>query len=164
MVTQTSTPGLPESFPMYHLAQFNVARFRYPSDHPGLEGFTSRLDSVNALAESSPGFVWRFQDETGNAMAVQAFDDPRVLLNLSVWETWEHLKAYVYSGGHLEVMRRRAEWIEPHAEPHLVMWWVAAGHIPTIEEAKARLDRLRTEGPTRDAFTPRTIKKTSLPT
>ena len=151
------TAVVAEFFPMtHHLAQFNVARFIQDSkDHPANADFVANLDPVNAEAEAAAGFVWRLQDEDGDAMSYRAFDDPKVLLNLSVWEDWDSLKAYVYSGGHVEIMRRRSEWMERHTEPHLVMWWVPAGTVPTVDEAVERLLRLRSQGPSAEAFTPR---------
>ena len=137
----------------YHLAQLNVARALAPLDDPLLAGFMARLDDINALADRSPGFVWRLQSETGNATDIQATKDPCLLVNLSLWESLESLFDYVYRSGHAEVMRRRKEWFEPRRGPHLVLWWVPAGRLPTVEEALERLDRLRREGPTAEAFT-----------
>ena len=136
-----------------HVAQVNIALPRQALDSPALAEFVANLEPVNALADAAPGFVWRLQDESGDATAIQAFDDERLIINMSVWESVEALWDFVYDGGHLEVMRRRREWMTKLAEMHMALWWVPAGHIPTIEEAKDRLDHLREHGPTADAFT-----------
>ena len=136
----------------YHLAQFNIARARKPMEDPAMADFVAQLDAVNALADAAPGFVWRLQDASGNASAIQGFDDPRMLVNLSVWESAEDLFAYVYKSGHAKVMARRRDWFERGDGPTMVLWWVPAGHIPGVEEAKARLDALRRDGPGPVAF------------
>ena len=136
-----------------HLAQLNVGRLRAPMDDPIIDDFRTNLAPINALAEVSPGFVWRLQDDSGNATDIQVFDDELVIINLTVWESIEPLWSYVYGGGHLEVMRRRREWMAKLDEIHMALWWVPAGHIPTIEEAEERLNHLRTHGPSDRAFT-----------
>ena len=117
-----------------------------------LADFVARLEAVNALADASPGFVWRLQSDEGDATSIRAFDDERLITNMSVWESIEALWDFVYDGDHLAVMRRRREWFE-RIEMHMCLWWVPAGHIPGLEEAKERLARLRAEGPTPHAFT-----------
>jgi hypothetical protein len=140
--------------PAHHLAQLNIAAPRFRIEDPRMEGFVSRLDAINALAEAAPGFVWRLVgDGTNDATGLR---DPRLgnqIVNLSVWESHEALRAYVYGSGHLEVLRRRAEWFELPTRAHLVLWWVPAGHIPSLSEAVDRLDLLREHGPTAQAFT-----------
>lgn len=140
----------------YHLAQMNIARMLAPLDSPVMADFVGQLDAINALAESSPGFVWRLQTEDGDATAIRPYDDDRVIVNMSVWESPEALHAYVYQSGHVEVMRRRREWFSRMADAMLVLWWIPAGHRPTVPEAVARLDLLRERGPTAEAFTFRT--------
>ncbi len=115
--------------------------------------FVARLDEINALAESMRGFVWRLQDGSGNATLIQAFDDPHILVNMSVWASIEDLFDYVYKTAHTKVMARRREWFDMPSDRHVVLWWVPAGHTPDIEEAKARLEKLRRKGPTAEAFT-----------
>ncbi len=137
----------------WHLAQLNVGQLRAPIEHPDSAGFADNLDLVNARAEAAPGYVWRLQDEGGNATAFSRDGDPLRILNLSVWESVDALKAFTYNGDHVEFMRRRGEWFEPRDAPHLVMWWIPAGHEPTIEEAEERLALLQADGPSRDAFT-----------
>jgi hypothetical protein len=136
-----------------HLAQVNIALPREPLDSPALAEFVANLEPVNALADSAPGFVWRLEDESGDATSIRAFDDERLIINMSVWESIEALWAFVYDGGHLEVMRRRREWMTKLAESHQVLWWITAGTIPTPAEARERLERLRADGPTPYAFT-----------
>ena len=111
------------------------------------------LDPVNALADAAPGFVWRLQTDEGNATSVPFNDDPMVIINMSVWESVEALSDFVYRSAHTEVMRRRAEWFHRSADAYVVLWWVPAGHEPTVEEAAARLESLRASGPTPFAFT-----------
>ncbi|MBI3769172.1 MAG: DUF3291 domain-containing protein [Deltaproteobacteria bacterium] len=137
----------------FHLAQANVARMRAPLDSAIMEGFRSQLDQINAIADGSPGFIWRLQTDEGNATAIRAYEDERVLFNMSVWESFEALHRYVYRSGHAAPLRSRRQWFEPLAGPILVLWWVPAGYIPSIEEAKARLAILKARGPTVEAFT-----------
>lgn len=118
-----------------------------------MSGFAARLDSLNALADASPGFVWRYQTEAGNATEVRVFADELILFNMSVWETIESLEDYVYRSNHLEALQKRAEWFERPARPPLVLWWVNAGHIPSVGEAKDHFDLLWRDGPTPAAFT-----------
>jgi len=137
----------------WHLAQVNVATLREPIDSPRLATFVERLEPVNALAEGSPGFVWRLQGEHGDATDLQVFDDDRIIVNLTVWESFEALRGFVFAADHAEVLRRRREWFEPMAEAHLAVWWIPAGTTPTVDDAKARLEILRRNGPTPEAFT-----------
>lgn len=137
----------------YQLAQLNIARFRMPQDHPINNDFVNNLDRVNKIAESQPGFVWRFTGEGNDALDVQAFDDPNIAVNMSVWSDLESLGAFVYRNQeHLAIMRRRNDWFEK-IKIHLVLWWLEEGHIPTIDEAKHRLEKLLMHGPTKEAFT-----------
>ena len=136
-----------------HVAQVNIALPREPLDSPALAEFVANLEPVNALADSAPGFIWRLADESGDATSIKAFDDDRLIINMSVWESIEALWRFVYDGGHLDVMRRRREWMTKLAETHMALRWVPHGHIPTIEEARERLDHLRAHGPSERAFT-----------
>lgn len=138
---------------MYHLAQLNIAHALAAMDHPIMEGFASRLDEINALAESSPGFVWRLQSDSGNATDILAFDDPTLLLNISVWTSTEALESYVYAGEHIALMKQRKQWFRRPEGPHMVLWWIEAGSLPSIDEAKERLALLRAQGPSAMAFT-----------
>jgi Domain of unknown function (DUF3291) len=136
----------------FHIAQLNIGRIRGPIDSPIMAEFVALLDPVNAVADASPGFVWRLQTEDGNATAVRPYEDDSIAVNMSVWESIDDLAAFVYRSGHVDVMRRRREWFVP-IKPYMVLWWVPAGELPTIEEAQERLDHLRVHGPTPYAFT-----------
>ena len=136
----------------YELAQLNIALMKEPLESPRMADFVANLDRINTLAESSPGFVWRMQSEEGNATAFRPLGED-VLVNISVWRDVQSLNKYVYQSAHVEIMRRRKEWFERMREAWFVLWWVPRGHRPTIAEAAAKLDLLRTKGPTQDAFT-----------
>jgi Domain of unknown function (DUF3291) len=112
----------------------------------------AQLDTINALAEQSPGFVWRLQSDSGNATDIPYNNDPLTLVNMSTWESIEALRDFTYRSGHVAVLRDRAKWFEPHAAPHYCLWWIPAGHIPTVKEAQERLDHYRRNGPTGHAF------------
>jgi heme-degrading monooxygenase HmoA len=137
----------------HHLAQVNIALLRAPLDGPELAGFVALLEPLNALADRSPGFVWRLQTEDGDATAVRPFDDHRMLVNLSVWESLEALRDFVYASRHLDAMRRRREWFHRLAIPYLALWWVPPGTVPTVAEARRRLELVQRQGPGPDAFT-----------
>ena len=136
-----------------HLAQVNIARMKGAFEDDVMAGFRARLDEINALADRSPGFVWRLQTDEGNATYLRPFDDDRILVNMSVWESVEHLKDYAYRTAHAEVLRQRQEWFERLDRPVVALWWVPAGHRPSMDEARKRLARLEAEGPTPFAFT-----------
>jgi Domain of unknown function (DUF3291) len=140
----------------FHLAQVNIGRLRAPIDDPIMEGFRSQLGPINALADSSPGFVWRLQTEEGNATAIRPYADGRMAINMSVWESLEALQRFVYKSAHVAPLRDRQLWFEPIDGPILALWWIPAGHIPTVDEAKERLQILEERGPSPDAFTFRT--------
>jgi hypothetical protein len=142
-----------------HLAQLNIARFRYPLDSPGMKGFMDGLEPVNALADASPGFVWRLAGEAGQgATDIRGPFGDDVIVNLSVWESVEALRNFTYHSGHLDYLRRRREWLHHDGiDAHLVLWWVDQGHVPTLDEAAQRLAHLVTHGPTGYAFTLRTV-------
>ncbi|MEL7478049.1 MAG: DUF3291 domain-containing protein [Pseudomonadota bacterium] len=136
-----------------HLAQLNIARAKYPLDAPEIKDFVDNLDVVNATAEQSEGFVWRLKDESGDATSIQAFDDPSLLINMSVWTCPDSLKDFMFRTHHRDFMRRKGEWFEKLNEDSYVLWWIEEGHIPTTEEAKARLQHLREHGDSPYAFT-----------
>lgn len=137
----------------YHLAQVNMGRIKAPLDSEVMKGFMSRLDEINALADQSPGFVWRLQTSTGNATYFRPYpEDDSILLNMSVWESIETLKHYVYKTAHAELLRHRQEWFEKFSGVYLALWWVPAGHVPSIDEAKKRVAHLNAHGPTQFAF------------
>jgi hypothetical protein len=135
----------------------NIGRFRAPIESPIMEGFRTQLDPINALADRSPGFVWRLQAEDGNATSIRpSVKDPLLAINLSVWESLAALQDFVYKSHHVGTLRERHQWFEPMEGPILTMWWIAAGRIPTVEEAMDRLAYLKIHGPTAHAFTFRT--------
>jgi hypothetical protein len=137
---------------MKHLAQINVGRLLYPQDDPRVAEFFDNLDRVNAAAERMPGFVWRLQDDSGNATSISAFDDPTLLLNMSVWESAEAFEKFVWQTVHAKFYRKRTGWFEQHAAPHFAMWWIEPGHIPTPAEGRARLEHLISHGSSDHAF------------
>lgn len=135
-----------------HIAQVNIARARAPLDDPLMAGFVARLDDINALAEKSAGFVWRLKTEQGDASSIRPYEDERIMINLSVWQSPEHLKQYVYRSAHAQVLRERKTWFERFDDVHLALWWIAPGQIPTIAEAKERLHHLQVHGESEYAF------------
>ena len=137
----------------YHLAQLNIARMLQPLDHPQLAGFVAKLDEINALADAAEGFVWRLQDEDGDATSIRPFPDEMLIVNMSVWESVEALFDYTYRTAHAKVMSQRKQWFEMMGDSHMVLWWVPAGDIPSVDEAKQKLELLQRQGPTADAFT-----------
>jgi Domain of unknown function (DUF3291) len=136
----------------YHLAQVNIARARAPLHTPLMAPFVERLDTVNALAEASPGFVWRLRAQPGSTTYITA-GDARLIVNMSVWESLDALREYVFRTDHATVMRRRAEWFEAMTKAHLAVWWIPAGHEPTLGEARERIAHLRARGEGPAAFT-----------
>jgi Domain of unknown function (DUF3291) len=138
---------------MRHLAQANIARQRGPLDSPVMRGFVVALDPVNRIAERSPGFVWRLGSSQSHGATTLCDGSFPVIVNLSVWESYEALHAFVYHSPHGAYLRRRARWFEPSPQPSTVLWWVEAGQRPTVEEALRRLRHLRAHGPSPRAFT-----------
>jgi heme-degrading monooxygenase HmoA len=121
-------------------------------DGPVMAGFKAALEPVNELADLAPGFVWRLATEDGDATAIRPYEDERMMVNMSTWESLESLRAFVYTSGHTAVMRSRKQWFEK-LDTYLVLWWVPAGHEPTVDEAKERLEHVARNGPTPYAFT-----------
>ncbi len=136
----------------YELAQLNIAAMKDPLESRGMADFVSNLDRINALAESSPGFVWRLQTDQGNATSLRPLGD-MTLVNLSVWRDLESLQTFVYKSAHAHIMTRRKEWFERIADAYFVLWWVPQGIRPSFTEAAERLAVLRAKGPTPAAFT-----------
>jgi hypothetical protein len=137
----------------HHLAQLNIGLPIEPVDSQRLAGFMAQLEPINALADAAPGFVWRLQTEDGDATAIRPFEDDRLIVNMSVWRSVEDLADFVYRTAHAAVMRQRRQWFVPMREAYTVLWWVPAGHRPSLEDATARLEMLRTSGPSAAAFT-----------
>ena len=140
----------------YELAQANIGRLKFPLDSPELKDFVAALDPVNATSDTAEGFVWRLQSDSGNATDVPVLGDDWLIINMSVWRDTDTLTAFMYQGQHRELLARRREWFERVREAMTVLWWVPAGHRPTVTEAEDRLLHLRTHGPTPYAFTLRT--------
>jgi hypothetical protein len=150
MSTPDPRPGAPAEF---HLAQVNIGILLAPLTSPEIADFVAALEPINALADASPGFVWRLQSEAGDATDIRAFDDDRIMINMSVWRSLEDLRDFVYRSRHVDVLRRRGDWFERMSEAYLALWWLPAGRLPTAEEAVWRIDLLRRSGPTAEAFT-----------
>ncbi len=136
----------------WHLAQANVARRRYPLEDPRMAAFTGRLEEINALAERSPGFVWRYVDESGNATDTRVLDDDELVFNMSVWSSLDALRAFAYRSDHRELLRDRGQWFHPAPGPQLALWWVPVGHRPSVAEGERALRRIQRDGPTPAAF------------
>jgi hypothetical protein len=136
----------------YDIAQLNVGRTVAPIDHARLAGFVARLDEINALAEHSPGFVWRLQGDNGNNTDLKVTADPHFIVNLSLWESIEDLYAFTYRSDHKTVFARRFDWFERRGSPNHVMWWLPKGTIPDVTDALRRLGLLTELGPTSEAF------------
>ena len=136
----------------FELAQLNIAVMKEPLESPSMADFVASLDRINALAEAAPGFVWRLQTEEGDATAMRPMGED-TLVNMSVWRDIESLNRYVYGTAHVDIMRRRKEWFERMRDASVVLWWVRQGHRPTVPEAIAKLELLRTRGSTAEAFT-----------
>lgn len=143
--------------PTHHLAQINVSRLLAPLDSPRLADFVANLEPINALADHSPGFVWRLQSNGGNATDIQLFDDRMIIVNMSVWTDFDSLKAFAFQSAHAPIMKRRREWFAQFPTAYMALWWIEAGHTPTLPEARERLEHLDQHGPTAFAFTFRQV-------
>ena len=137
----------------YHLAQLNVGTARGATDSQVMAGFMAGIETVNALADAAPGFVWRLADGDGPGATALRPCGPDLMVNMSVWQTMAALRDFVYRNGpHLDYMRRRREWFHRMTDHHLVLWWIPAGHIPSLSQALSRLELLRRDGPSPLAF------------
>ena len=136
----------------YHLAQLNIGKILGPIDSPVMAEFVANLDPINSLAEKSPGFVWRLKDDSNNATSIKVYDDDFIIVNMSVWENTDALFQFVYQSQHTEYVKRRKEWFEKMPEMYMALWYVPAGHAPTVQEAVERLNYLRKHGETPYAF------------
>jgi len=137
----------------HHIAQINIAKAVAEMDSETMQGFVNRLDEINALADEAEGFVWRLQTEDGDSTAIRVFDDPLLIINITVWESIEALKSFVFRTVHVELIQDREAWFSKMASAHQTLWWVPEGQIPSIEEAKEKLDYFNENGPTENAFT-----------
>ncbi|WKY56790.1 DUF3291 domain-containing protein [Vibrio sp. SNU_ST1] len=135
------------------LAQLNIALAKYALDAPEIKEFVDNLELVNGIAESSEGFVWRLKDESGDATNIKAFDDPNMIVNMSVWDSVDSLKNFMFRTHHRDFMRRKGDWFHRLPEDTYVLWWIEKGLTPTLEEAIERLEHLREIGDTPYAFT-----------
>ena len=147
----------------FHIAQINIARMLAPIEDPVMADFVAQLPPINALAKESPGFIWRLQSDSGDATRIKVYDDAMVIINLTVWESLETLRGYVYKSAHSGVMRNRRRWFEKFDVPYYALWWIPAGHVTDPQEGKERLEYLRQHGDTAHAFSfkqvfPRPIK------
>ena len=138
--------------PNYHIAQINIARMLAPIDDPIMAEFVAQLPPINALADQSPGFVWRLQSENGDATSIKVYDDDMIIINITVWESVESLREFAYRSAHVGVMRDRKRWFQKFDGPYYALWWIPAGHIPSAEEGKQRLEHLREHGDSAYAF------------
>ena len=136
----------------YNIAQVNIGRIRAELSDPIMAGFVNRLEEINALADGSPGFVWRLRIEENNATYLRPYGDERTLMNMSVWKSIEPLRHFVFKTAHVELLRLRHRWFEKFAGAYSALWWVPEGHIPSVDEAKQRLARLERNGPSEFAF------------
>jgi len=136
-----------------YLAQLNIAKAKFALDAPEIKEFVDNLEPVNNLAEQSDGFVWRLKDDSGDATSISAYDDPSIIINMSVWESIDELKNFMFRTHHRDFLRRKKEWFESLAEDSYVLWWVPKGHTPTIDEGINKLEFLRSNGDTPQAFT-----------
>lgn len=137
----------------HYLAQLNIGRLHHPLDAPETAEFVAALDAINLIAERSPGFVWRLTDDSGASSSyVSVYDDPLEIVNFSVWTDAASLHHYVHKSGHVAYLRRRREWFAVSEQATAVCWWIDAGTTPTIDEARRRLDLLRREGASAEAF------------
>jgi hypothetical protein len=137
----------------FHLAQLNIARGLHPLDHPAMADFTNNLDRINELAEGSEGFCWRLKDDSNNATSIRIYNDDSIIVNMSVWKSIDHLFQFAYQSEHTSIFRRKKEWFHRLPEMHMVLWYVPAGHQPTVAEAEERLSWLRQNGDSPYAFT-----------
>jgi hypothetical protein len=136
----------------FHLAQLNVAKMKADIDDPIMKGFVDNLEEVNAIADNSPGFVWRLETDEGDATDMRVFEDNMLLVNMSVWESIDDLKKFVYDSFHLEILKRKKEWFDKIDGVYQVMWWLKPGSLPDVDEAKARLAYLQANGVSEFAF------------
>ena len=137
---------------LYHLAQLNLARLKAPKGDPLTEEFFTAIPAINVLAEAQPGFVWRLVGEVKEHTDIPFFLDPHLVVNISLWKDLESFRHFVYKSGHVQYIKRKKEWFLPFDGPFAVLWWLRAGEVPTLAQAKERLDLLKEHGPTEQAF------------
>lgn len=135
-----------------HLAQLNIAKPKYSMDSTEIADFVNNLEPINAIAESSSGFIWRLKDKSGDATNIRVINDPEKIVNMSVWEDIDSLKNFMFKTHHLEFMKRKKEWFHTLSMNTTVLWWIPAGHTPTLDEAIERLAHLQKKGESPKAF------------
>lgn len=135
-----------------HLAQLNIGKVRFDLESPEMADFVDNLEPINAIAESSPGFIWRLKDDSGDATNIEVENNPDIIVNMSVWESVEALKNFMFKTHHIDFLKRKKEWFVPIKEDSYVLWWVPEGHVPTVQEAMDKLEYLRQYGETQEAF------------
>ena len=138
---------------IFHIAQVNVAQAKAGMASDLMQGFVSRLDEINTLADGADGFIWRLKEDSGSATAIRVFDDPLLLINMSVWTNLDALKHYVYKSLHVDLIKDRDAWFNKLGQSHQALWWIPVGHIPNVEEAQKKLEYIRKFGPSAEAFT-----------
>lgn len=137
----------------HYIAEINIAKMKgVDINDPIMKEFVDNLDVVNGIAEKSQGFVWRLKDESNNATSLNPYDDEQILINVSVWENIKSLETFMYKTFHSEFLKRRKEWFMQFGTAHTALWWIPVGHVPTLEEAVAKLDHLQKHGPSPDVF------------
>ena len=137
----------------WHVAQVNIGRMLAPRGDRRVGEFYAQLDVINALADAAPGFVWRLQGDGNDATDLNPTPDPLLLINISVWTDQQSLFEFVYRTGHTRVMASHRQWFERSEAAYQALWWVAAGHLPDIDEALSKLWMLERYGPSPQAFT-----------
>ena len=136
----------------YHLAQLNIAKMKTTLEDPGMQGFVDNLQGVNEIADTSPGFVWRLETDAGDATDLRVFADNMLLVNMSVWESIDDLKKFVYESMHVEILKQKRAWFDKIDGSYQVLWWIKTGTLPDVEEGKARLAYLQEHGESAVAF------------
>jgi Domain of unknown function (DUF3291) len=135
-----------------YLAQVNIGKVIAPMDSPIMSGFADHLDEINKLAEESEGFIWRLKEDNNNATSIHVFDDPFILINMSVWESVDALYKFVYQSAHVEYLKKRKEWFEKLTDMHMALWWIPQNHFPDCNEAIERLTHIKVNGASAFAF------------
>ena len=137
----------------YQLAEINIARMKGVNIlDPIMQEFVDNLDHINALAESSEGFIWRLKDDSNNATQLNPYNDEQVIVNISVWKDVQSLSDFVYKTMHTDFLKRRSEWFQKFGQAYFAMWWIEPNDYPTVAEATDRLQHLQDHGPSPYAF------------
>ena len=139
--------------PNYQLAQINIAKMNGVNiNDPVMKEFVDNLILINSLAESSDGFVWRLKGENNNATNLNPYNDEQIIVNISVWQSIEHLEHYVYKTMHTEFLKRRKEWFQKFGKAYYALWWIVKDEYPTVAEAISKLTYMQQNGATQEAF------------